>query len=294
MKKDDFIYIPEKKKKLSDYPTVPDENVIKKAEAKNLLSQSKNVLSDLQTKLFAQASSALLVIVQGVDAGGKDSVIKKVLSDINPHGYHVASFKSPTEEELAHDYLWRCNKQLPARGCIGVFNRSYYEEVLIVRVHEAILRKQNLPNYTPEVHASEKIWNQRMQDMINYEQYLVNNGIQVLKIYLHISRDEQKKRFLKRINSPEKNYKFAMSDIEDRKYWDTYMDIYKKLFCATSTKAAPWHVVPGDEKWYARLIMSQLIVDKLESMKLAYPALTEKKIQQLTNAKELLENGELK
>ena len=294
MKKEDYIFIPGKNKKLLEYSTKANVNSITKLEAKVLLEQSKAVLSDLQNKLFAQAKHALLIVIQGVDAGGKDSIIKKVFSDINPHGYRVASFKSPSEEELVHDYLWRCNKELPARGCMAIFNRSYYEEVLIVRVHEGILKKQNLPNFSSALHKDDKFWMQRMTDMVNYENYLINNGIQVLKVYLHISKDEQKRRFLNRINLPEKNWKFALSDIEDRRFWDFYMEIYEKTFNVTSTKQAPWHIVPGDDKWFARLILSQLIVDKLEGLKLQLPELTEKKIIQLKDAKEMLENGELK
>jgi len=290
MIKEDFIYNAKRKEKLSEYPTTVDDSVINKDDGKRLLDESSEKLSKLQDKLFANNKHGLLVVIQGLDASGKDSTIRNVMANINPQGFSVSSFKSPTSEELDHDYMWRCFKELPNRGNIALFNRSYYEEVIYVRLHENILEKQNLPEFSSKLFKDENFWNTRLADIKNFEEYLINNSIHVLKIYLHLSKEEQKTRFFKRINLPEKNWKFSLGDIVDRKYWDFYMEIYEKAFKATSTKDAPWFIVPADQKWYARAIVSQLIVDKLESLDLKYPELTEKMRTQLSQAKEILEN----
>jgi len=290
MIKEDFIYNAKKKGKLSAYPTTIDDSVISKGEGEKQLEDSTIKLSELQARLYAYNKHGLLVVIQGLDASGKDGTIKYVMANINPQGFTVASFKPPTTEELAHDYLWRCVKKLPERGTIAVFNRSYYEEALYVRLHENILAKQNLPNFSSALFKDENFWETRLADIKNFEKYLINNSIHVLKIYLHISKEEQKNRFIKRINTPEKSWKYSLGDIMDRKYWDFYMEIYEKVFKATSTSEAPWYIVPADKKWYARAIVSQLIVDKLESLKLIYPDITEKMKAEFIEGLKTLEN----
>lgn len=290
MIKEDFLYNAKKRGKLSAYPTTISDSVISKEEGKKLFEESSKRLSELQDRLFANNKHGLLVVIQGLDASGKDSTIRHIMANINPQGFTVASFKSPTSEELDHDYMWRCFKQLPERGNIALFNRSYYEEAIYVRLHENILKKQNLPNFSSELFKNENFWATRLADIKNFEKYLINNSIHILKIYLHISKEEQKIRFLKRINLPEKNWKFSLGDIADRKYWDFYQEIYEKAFMATSTEDVPWYIVPADRKWYARAIVSQLIVDKLESLKLEYPELTEKMKSELNEGLKILED----
>ncbi len=287
---EDYKYNCKKRSKVIAYPTKNDESVLNREQAAVLFEQATIKLQELQTKLYAQGEYALLVIIQGLDASGKDGVVKKVMSNINPQGFTVSSFKSPTEEELSHDYMWRCIKELPKRGQIALFNRSYYEEVLYVRVHENILKKQNLPGFSSAMHKSEKFWDVRLNDINNFEEYFNNNGIHVIKIFLNISKEEQKARFLRRIDFPEKNYKFAMSDIQDRKQWDFYMQIYEKTFKTTSSKNAPWYLVPADNKWFVRLIVSNLIIDKLSKLSLSYPILNDKRKAQLEEARHILEN----
>ena len=290
MIKEDFLYNAKKKAKLSQYPTTIEDKEMGKGDGENLLKESTLELSELQARLFANNKHGLLVVIQALDAGGKDGTIKRVMANINPQGFTVASFKPPTTEELAHDYLWRCVKKLPERGTIAVFNRSYYEEALYVRLHENILEKQNLPDFSHKLFTDDDFWETRLADIKNFEKYLINNSIHVLKIYLHISKEEQKNRFLKRINTPKKNWKFSLNDIVDRKYWDFYMEIYEKAFKATSTTDAPWYIVPADKKWYTHAIVSQLIVDKLQSLKLEYPEITEKMQSELNQALQILED----
>jgi PPK2 family polyphosphate:nucleotide phosphotransferase len=220
-----------------------------------------------------------------MDAAGKDSTIKHVMSGVNPQGCQVFSFKSPSEEELDHDYLWRSMKSLPERGRIGIFNRSYYEELLIVRVHPEILKKQQLPNFPQDNH----IWKQRFEEINNFEKYLFNNGVIVLKFFLNVSKSVQKRRFLERIESPDKNWKLSVSDVRERAFWDDYMDAYEQVFNHTSTEFAPWYIVPADRKWFTRLVVADIICQKLQELNLQYPQMSEEHKQQLLAAKKTLE-----
>ncbi len=244
-------------------------------------------LSKLQDVLYAEDKHAILIIFQAMDAAGKDSAIKHVMSGLNPQGTEVNSFKQPSAEELDHDYLWRSMKVLPRRGRIGIFNRSYYEEVLIVRVHPEILQFQQLPD---KMRDDKNIWKERYEQIRNFEEYLTENGIHVLKFFLNVSKDEQKKRFLKRINTPEKNWKFSATDAKERLLWDNYMQSYQDAIEATSTKNAPWHIVPADNKWFTRVAVSEIIAQKLESLDMKYPVLNEEHRKQLLEAKKILES----
>jgi PPK2 family polyphosphate:nucleotide phosphotransferase len=242
-------------------------------------------LSQYQDILYAQNNYSLLIIFQAMDAAGKDSTIKHVMSGVNPQGCQVFSFKSPSEEELDHDYLWRSMKSLPERGRIGIFNRSYYEELLIVRVHPEILQKQQLPRFPQGNH----IWKQRFEEINNFEKYLVNNGVIVLKFFLNVSKSVQKRRFLERIESPEKHWKFSASDVRERAFWDDYMDAYEKVFNNTSTEFAPWYIIPADRKWFTRLVVADIICKKLQELNLQYPQISEEHKQKLLAAKNSLE-----
>ncbi|NWF59601.1 MAG: polyphosphate kinase 2 family protein [Fischerella sp.] len=256
-----------------------------KGEALEILQLGIKELAKYQDMLYAQDTYALLIILQALDAAGKDSTIKHVMSGINPQGCQVFSFKAPSAEELDHDYLWRSYKALPERGRIGIFNRSYYEEVLVVRVHPELLAKQQLP-------ADKKnkyIWKQRFEEINNFEKYLVNNGIVVLKFFLNVSKEEQKRRFLKRIELPEKNWKFSTSDARERQFWDDYMEAYEDVFNYTSTELAPWHIIPADHKWFTRTAVAYFIYEKMKSLNLAYPKVSEEHYAELLKAKEMLE-----
>jgi PPK2 family polyphosphate:nucleotide phosphotransferase len=242
-------------------------------------------LAKYQDILYAQNTYSLLIIFQAMDAAGKDSTIKHVMSGVNPQGCQVFSFKSPSEEELDHDYLWRSMKSLPERGRIGIFNRSYYEELLIVRVHPEILKKQQLPNFPQNNH----IWKQRFDEINNFEKYLFNNGVIVLKFFLNVSKSVQKRRFLERIESPDKNWKLSVSDVRERAFWDDYMDAYEQVFNHTSTEFAPWYIVPADRKWFTRLVVADIICQKLQELNLQYPQMSEEYKQQLLAAKKTLE-----
>jgi PPK2 family polyphosphate:nucleotide phosphotransferase len=252
-----------------------------KSRAKEALTTGIAALAELQNKLYAQNKWAVLLIFQGMDAAGKDSAIKHVMSGVNPQGCQVFSFKSPSGEELDHDYLRRCMKRLPNRGQIGIFNRSYYEEVLIVRVHPAFLAKQRIP---PRL-AGKKIWSERFEDIRNFEQYLGHNGVVVRKFFLHVSKKEQKRRFLERIDDPKKNWKFSLSDTAERDFWDKYMEAYEEMIRETATKDAPWYVVPADNKWFTRVIVAAAVVEALADLDLAYPKVDEEKMRQLAAAK---------
>jgi PPK2 family polyphosphate:nucleotide phosphotransferase len=256
----------------------------RKEEAKQLLEQGVIQLADLQDKLYAQNRWALLLVFQAMDAAGKDGTIKHVMSGVNPQGCEVYSFKQPSMEELDHDYMWRYMRYVPERGRIGIFNRSYYEEVLVVRVHEAILKKQKMPVEL----VTKNIWNERLEDISNFEQYLARNGVIVLKFYLHLSHGEQKKRFLARLDRPEKNWKFSSADVEERKYWKDYMRAYEEAIRATASKHAPWYVVPADNKWFTRLVVAGAVVHTLEKLDLAYPKLAKEQLAQLAAAREVL------
>lgn len=255
-----------------------------KPKAKEALKWGIEVLAEMQDKLYAQDRYALLLIFQAMDAAGKDSAIKHVMSGINPQGCQVFSFKAPSNEELDHDFMWRCIKRLPERGRIGIFNRSYYEETLVVRVHNEILNKQKLP----EKLVTKYIWDERFQDIRNIEKYLNRNGIILRKFFLHVSKDEQKKRFLERIDNPDKNWKFSSSDINERGYWNDYMKAYEDMIRNTATKNSPWYVVPADNKWFTRLVVAAAIIDSLASLDLKYPKVGEEKLKELAEAKHSL------
>lgn len=269
-----------------DYDPSFKPDYVTKEDAAALLQHGIERMAEFQDKLYAQNTYALLMNLQAMDAAGKDGTIKHVMSGLNPQGCQVFSFKVPSAEELDHDYLWRYFKALPERGRIGIFNRSYYEELLVVRVHEALLERQQLP---PEA-KTKKIWQERFEQINNFEKYLTDNGIVVLKIFLNVSKDEQKKRFLERIDRPEKNWKFSENDVKERGFWDDYMAAYEDVFNNTSTKWAPWYVVPADRKWFTRLAVGAVIYSRLESLGLAYPTITEEHRQSLLKAKELLES----
>lgn len=250
---------------------------------------AKNIekLRALQDILYAQDSSSLLIIFQAMDAAGKDGAIEHVMSGVNPQGCHVVSFKQPSSEERDHDYLWRCQKALPERGKIGIFNRSHYEEVLVVRVHPEILQGSQLSSDTK---SDKDIWKKRFRHIRDWEDHLAENGTHIIKFFLNVSKAEQKQRFLDRINEPENNWKFAMGDVKERGFWDDYMKAYTEAIQATSTKNAPWYVIPADKKWFTRLAVSEIIMKKLESMSLAYPTVSDAHKVELAEAKKMLES----
>ena len=256
-----------------------------KPEAKKLVKEGVEMLSDLQDVLYAQGSWGLLLIFQAMDAAGKDSTIKHVMSGVNPQGVDVHSFKAPSTEELAHTFLWRTTSCTPARGKIGIFNRSYYEEVLVVRVHPEFLDMQRIPDSLRGKH----FWKHRYEDINAFERYLTRNGIAIRKFFLNVSREEQKKRFLARLDDTAKNWKFSASDIKERKYWDDYMDAYEKMIRNTTTEYAPWVVVPADNKWFSRLLVVATIVDVLNSLELHYPRLNDTQLAELKQARKQLE-----
>jgi len=255
-----------------------------KPKAKEALANGIQALASLQDMLYAQDRWGILLIFQAMDAAGKDGAIKHVMSGINPQGCEVFSFKSPSPEDLDHDYLWRCMKCLPQRGRIGIFNRSYYEETLVVRVHPEFLAKQKMP---PEL-VTKDIWNDRFQDIRCVERYLHRNGFPIRKFFLHVSKKEQKRRFLERLENPEKNWKFSANDAKEREFWDDYMEAYEDMIRNTATKEAPWYIVPADNKWFSRVIVGAVIIDLLESLDLSYPKVDEEKRRELSAAKRLL------
>ena len=258
-----------------------------KPRAKEALAMGIGLLAELQDMLYAQDRWAVLLIFQAMDAAGKDGAIKHVMSGVNPQGCQVYSFKSPSSEDLDHDYLWRCLKCLPERGRIGIFNRSYYEETLVVRVHSDFLAKQRLP---PEL-VTKDIWEQRFQDIRCIERYLTRNGVAVRKFFLHVSNKEQRKRFLSRIEEPEKNWKFSANDAKERAYWDDYMAAYEDVIRNTATKRAPWYVVPADNKWFTRVVVAAAVIEVLASLNLAYPTVSEAKLKELAVVKRSLVAG---
>jgi PPK2 family polyphosphate:nucleotide phosphotransferase len=272
---------------LKNYKTDDTDGLKDKDEAREALANNIKRMSELQDTLYAQDTKALLIIFQAMDAAGKDSAIEHVMSGVNPQGVQVTSFKQPSTEELDHDYLWRCAKNMPERGRIGIFNRSHYEEVLVVRVHEGILQAQHLPE---DIKSDKNIWKQRFKQIRNYEDYLAENGTHIIKFFLHVSKEEQKKRFLARIDTPDKNWKFSSSDVKERAFWDDYMKAYKEAIENTSTDKAPWYIIPADKKWFTRLAVSEVIVEKMKSMKLHYPVVTEEHKKELEEAKKLLES----
>jgi PPK2 family polyphosphate:nucleotide phosphotransferase len=257
-----------------------------KPQAKELLADGVKELSRLQDILAAQDRWGLLLIFQAMDAAGKDGTIKHVMSGVNPQGVDVWSFKAPSAEELQHGYLWRTMKAMPERGHIGIFNRSYYEEVLVVRIHPQILEDQKLPKELVTKH----IWQQRFEDINNFERYVTRNGIAVVKFFLHLSKEEQKRRFMERLDHPDKNWKFSSSDVKEREFWDDYQEVYEDMIRHTASEHAPWYVVPADNKWFTRLVVSQAVVDALKDMDLKYPKVSSAEQAALAQARKQLEN----
>ena len=255
-----------------------------KKRAKEALAMGVKALAELQDKLYAQDKWAVLLIFQAMDAAGKDGAIKHVMSGVNPQGCQVFSFKSPSADDLDHDYLWRCMKVLPNRGHIGIFNRSYYEETLVVRVHPEFLAKQKLP---PTL-VTRDIWKQRFEDIGNFEQYLAHNGVVVRKFFLNVSKKEQKRRFLERIETPEKNWKFSASDAAEREHWKEYTEAYEDTIRQTASDAAPWYVVPADNKWFTRVVVAAAVIETLASLNLKYPEVGEDKLKELAATKKAL------
>jgi PPK2 family polyphosphate:nucleotide phosphotransferase len=255
-----------------------------KDEAKGMLADGKKLLLDLQEKLYAQDRWSVLVMFQAMDAAGKDGAIKHVMSGLNPQGVQVTSFKAPSAQELDHDFMWRHNVHLPERGRIGIFNRSHYEEVLVVRVHRDLLEHEKLPSRLVTKH----IWNERFHDITAFERYLARNGTAIIKFFLHISKDEQRRRFLDRLDEPAKRWKFSMGDVAERALWDRYMDAYEDMIRHTSTPEAPWYVIPADNKWFARLMVAQAIIDTLDKLDLAFPTVEGAALKTMMKARRAL------
>jgi len=267
--------------RLKDFDPNDTDKLRSKEHAQHLLDKGIAEMSELQDKLYAQDRWAVLLIFQAMDAAGKDGAIKHVMSGVNPQGCQVYSFKAPSVEELDHDYLWRTMQRLPQRGRIGIFNRSYYEEVLIVRVHPEVFQKERIPSSL----VTKNIWEDRFQDISAFERYLWRNGVVVRKFFLHVSRKEQKQRFLDRLDHPEKNWKFSAGDVYERGYWDDYMKAYEDMIAHTATRHAPWFVVPADNKWFTRLVVAAAIVDTLENLQLSYPEVDAAKKKELRAAR---------
>jgi PPK2 family polyphosphate:nucleotide phosphotransferase len=261
-----------------------DLNTDKKDEASEALRQGVEEISRLQEMLYAQDRWAVLLIFQAMDAAGKDGTIKHVLSGVNPQGCDVHAFKAPSSEELDHDFLWRCMRHVPERGRLGIFNRSYYEETLVVRVHRDLLDKQKLP----EELVTKHIWKERFEDIRHYERYLCRNGVIVRKFFLHLSKKEQRRRFLERLENPEKHWKFSSADAREREHWDAYMDAYEDTIRHTATSEAPWYVVPADNKWFTRLVVSSVVIDTLSSLKLSFPEVDPGRKRELEAARSAL------
>jgi PPK2 family polyphosphate:nucleotide phosphotransferase len=275
---------PGKRLRLEDHDPADTAGFRSKDAAQERLAKGLEELRDLQERLYAQDRWSLLLIFQARDAAGKDGTIKHVMSGVDPHGVQVHSFKQPSEEDLDHDYLWRVTRRLPERGCIGVFNRSHYEEVLVVRVHPEILARQKLPARL----VTKQIWKERYEDLRAYEQHLARNGTVVRKFFLNVSRDEQRQRFLERLEEPEKHWKFSIGDLRQSDHWDEYQRAYEDMITNTSTKDAPWYVIPADRKWFTRMVVADVIVDTLKSLDLRYPEITPEKKKEIAEARRLL------
>jgi len=269
---------------LKDHDPTDTNGLKDKRQAQSLLEEGIELLSHMQEKLYAQDRWALLLIFQAMDAAGKDGAIKHVMSGVNPQGCDVFSFKSPSNEELDHDYLWRIHKCIPARGKIGIFNRSYYEEVLAVRVHPPFLRAQKLPDRLITKH----IWDERYEDINSFERYLTRNGVVIRKFFLHVSKKEQKKRFLERLEDSKKNWKFSMADVQERSIWKDYQEAYEEMIQKTATKHAPWYVVPADNKWFTRLAVAAAIIGTLNELDLAFPDVDKAKKKELETVRDSL------
>lgn len=270
--------------RLKDFDPGDTQGFDLKAEAQVYLDKNIQRLSDMQQRLYAQDCWSILLVFQAMDAAGKDSAIRHVMSGVNPQGCQVFSFKQPSAEELSHDYLWRASKSLPQPGRIGIFNRSYYEEVLIVRVHSQVLQQERVP---PSL-VTKSIWKERFEDINAFERTLARNGVIIRKFYLNVSKQEQRSRFLKRLDEPEKNWKFSESDVREREHWDGYMAAYEDMIAHTSTEHAPWYVVPADKKWFTHLIVSSVIVEALEELRLTYPRIDAARRKELDAARQLL------
>jgi PPK2 family polyphosphate:nucleotide phosphotransferase len=270
--------------RLKDYETNDTGEVKDKQHSQRIIDNRAGLLNNLQEKLYAQDRWAMLVIIQAMDAAGKDAVIKHVMSGVNPQGCDVHSFKAPSTEELEHDYLWRAHSRVPERGKIGIFNRSYYEEVLVVRVHPNILRDQKLPDPVVTKH----IWEQRFEDINAFEHYLARNGVVIRKFFLHVSKKEQEKRFLERLEDSKKNWKFSMADVKERGYWKDYQEAYEEMIQNTATKHAPWYVIPADNKWYTQLIVASAVITALEELELSYPDVDKEKKKELDAVRDSL------
>jgi len=266
-----------KKFRLKDFDPADTNGIKSKKAAQSMLESSSQMLAEMQEKLYAQDVWALLLIFQGMDAAGKDGGIKHVMSGINPQGCDVHAFKTPTNEELDHDFMWRAHKVMPGRGKIGIFNRSYYEEVLVVRVHPPLLKAEKLPDELITKH----IWEDRYEDINAFEKFLARNGTIIRKFFLNVSKEEQKKRFLERLEDSKKNWKFSMDDIKERKFWDDYQEAYEEMVQNTATKRAPWYVIPADNKWYGRLVIASAIIDALNGLDLKFPDVDEEKKKEL-------------
>jgi len=276
-----------KKFRLKDFDPTDTNGIKSKKAAESMLESSSLMLAEMQEKLYAQDVWALLLIFQGMDAAGKDGAIKHVMSGINPQGCDVHSFKEPTKEELDHDFMWRAHNVMPGRGKIGIFNRSYYEEVLVVRVHPQLLKAEKLP----EELITKHIWEDRYEDINTFEKFLTRNGTVIRKFFLHVSKEEQKKRFLERLEDSKKNWKFSMDDIKERKFWDDYQEAYEEMVQSTSTKRAPWYVIPADNKWYGRLVIASAIIEVLNGLDLKFPDVDKEKKKELETIKEALLEG---
>ena len=283
-----YLFPTDRKVGLADFKTDDTGSFDDSKDADKALAESVKKLSEIQDMLYAQNKFSLLIIFQAMDAAGKDSTIKHVMSGVNPQGCSVTSFKAPSFDELDHAYLWRCMKMTPAKGDIGIFNRSYYEEVLVTRVHPEILAGERLPVDYSTIIPDESLWKQRYDEINNFEKYLNNNGTIVLKFFLNVSKAEQKKRFLKRIEDPGKNWKFSDRDVVERKFWDDYQFAYEQMFLHTSTSLAPWYIIPADHKWFMQIAVSKIIIDRLNSLGIEYPTLDKKQLEYLERSKQLL------
>jgi PPK2 family polyphosphate:nucleotide phosphotransferase len=286
----DFLAQPEKKCKLHKFPTAYSGKTLSKEKAADLLEKSKQELAELQDKLYAHNRFRVLIVLQAMDAAGKDSTIKHLMSGFNPSGVRVANFKVPNSTELDHDYLWRHYLQLPGRGEIGIFNRSHYENVLVTRVHPSYILNENLPGINSLEDIKSSFWEKRLEQIKNFEQTLFENGTLVLKFFLHLSKEEQKKRFIERIDDPSKNWKFSFGDLEERKLWDDYQNAYQEAISATSTKKAPWFIVPADDKWYTRIVIAEILFQKINELDISYPLVSDETKKALAKAKAELLN----
>ncbi len=289
-KDENLLVKPGSKVNLKDFDTRYTANFKDKEDAAEMLNKDILRLSELQDMLYAMNKYSLLVVIQAMDAAGKDGTIKHVITGVNPQGCNVTSFKQPSVEELEHDFLWRINKAMPKRGMIAIFNRSHYEEVLVTRVHPEYILGQNIPGYDTVDKINEKFWHKRYEYINNFEKQAYENGTIILKFFLNVSKDEQKKRFLARINEPEKNWKFSTGDVKERLLWDKYMEAYEDAISNTSTDYAPWYIIPADRKWFMRAAVGDIIVGTLEKFELAYPTINEKEKQELQEAKTLILN----